>query len=250
MSEESPEQGASGGDAILQGNLRSFTLASLLDLSAANAVDACLTIAQEGEIWFRDGQVVSARSGVQTGLPALYALFFFRAAGFTMTAGAPSERAPLGTAAAITQEAERLVGEWERLSRLVLQVTPAFNGSSETLPVDDLLLLLDGSATVIELVTELEYSPSVIIHDLLQAIDSGLVEVVDEARRQRTPKATRPRPQDFFELLDRGRELMRSGDLVRAEIALRRAVRAQPDNKLARQNLRRVVQLRSISPDS
>lgn len=250
MREESPEQGPSGDRVVLQGDLRSFTLASLLDLAAMNSINAQLTLPRGGEIGLREGQVVSARSGALTGLPALHALFFLKDASFTMTAGAPPERTPLGAAAAIAQDAERLVGEWERLSRLVLRVTPAFTGGSESLPIDDLMLLLDGSATLHELVTELELSPPAIIHDLLRAIEGGLVAIVDEPESPRPSRAARPRPQDFFELLDRGRELMRSGDLVRAEIALRRAVRAQPDNRLARQNLRRVVQLRSAPSDS
>ncbi|MCA9695242.1 MAG: DUF4388 domain-containing protein [Myxococcales bacterium] len=232
-------------DVLLRGDLATFTLASLLQLAETNAINARLAVADVGALGLRDGLVVSAQSGAASGLPALHALFFARRGAFVVTAGAPAERAPLGTADELISQASRLVDEWERVSNLVLKVTSAFTGSSDTLPVDDLLLLVDGSATVHELVAELEYAPPIIIHDLLRAIDDGLVEVVDEAERRRTPKTSRPRPQDFYELLDHGRDLMRSGDLVRAEIALRRAVRAQPDNKLARQNLRRVVQMRS-----
>ena len=219
---------------VLEGDLRSVSLASVLHLAESDAIDGVLLIGDDRLIGLCRGLVVSARAGKLAGLSALNSMFFLDRGAFRLIAGDPAEGAPFGSAIELTIEACRIVDEWSRLSPMVLRVTPLFDGRSVSRPVDDL-------------VGERGYSPVLIISDLLEALREGIVETVARADRGPPPADGRPSPEDFNELLDEGRAHMRSGDLVRAERTLRRAVRAQPENRLARQNLRRVVQLRALN---
>ncbi|MCA9690354.1 MAG: DUF4388 domain-containing protein [Nannocystaceae bacterium] len=232
---------------VLEGDLRSVSLASVLHLAESDAIDGVLLIGDDRLIGLCRGLVVSARAGKLAGLSALNSMFFLDRGAFRLIAGDPAEGAPFGSAIELTIEACRIVDEWSRLSPMVLRVTPLFDGRSVSRPVDDLMLMLDGSSSVGDLVGERGYSPVLIISDLLEALREGIVETVARADRGPPPADGRPSPEDFNELLDEGRAHMRSGDLVRAERTLRRAVRAQPENRLARQNLRRVVQLRALN---
>ena len=227
---------------VMRGRLGIVCLASLLHLLESEAFDGFLVLEGRATLELRQGHIIHVRAGDLTGLTALHSLFFLDGDVFLVIPGEPPPGAVLGTTMELVMEAYRLIDEWARLAPMILAATPAAREASS---LAELLPLLDGVATVGELVAELERSPVQLIDPLLDALARGLVTVV---ARDAEASCSPPKPEEFYELLDTGRALMRKGDLTRAATMLRRAVRAQPENRLARQNLRRVVELSAMTP--
>ena len=86
---------------------------------------------------------------------------------------------------------------------------------------------------------------------LIDALTQAVAELSrDEALRcvARDHRLALSEPDaDFFTLIDRARDHVRAGDLDSAEVALHLALSLRPGDRLARQNLRRLLALASNS---
>ena len=74
---------------------------------------------------------------------------------------------------------------------------------------------------------------------LAELMASGQIWEGDAPEGMR-PDGTLP---DYFESIDAGRDLMRAKDYAAAQAAFEAALRARPDDRIAKQNLRRATEL-------
>ena len=135
-------------------------------------------------------------------------------------------------------DAYRLRDEWAKVAGLVLQ--PAAGGWQPTgSALDALVPLLDGRRSAAEAVAESGGYVTAILDALSAALGRGQLVRVAGSRGGGTEAGA-----DFYELLDRAQGFMRGGNYEAAEGLLRRAIALRPDDRVAQQNLRAVLQRR------
>ncbi len=230
---------------ILTGRLRYINFGTLLGLLAGERYSGWLTVKDVGAIGLCNGNVTCASTQAATGTRAVFELFLVGDGEFMFEVGDCPHGPALGSVMALSMEGCRLLDEWNRLSAMVLGAYQGRAGAAYRGLIDDFEGLLDGVTTVGELAMELAAPPLELIDPLLADLAAGIVANVappDPKRAQAAVNGQHDNPSSF-ELIDRSRELMRAGDLTRAAIALRRVLRVEPQNRVARQNLRHIGEL-------
>lgn len=226
---------------VLHGDLTQVSLASILQLIDAECVTGRLALQPAGEVWVLEGQPLDATLPPQRGLDALMGLFLAPLTGFDLHQEPAPAGQPLGPMTPLVLSALRVSDEWSRLGPMVLRPAP---GAQPALP-SGLAGALDGSCTLAEAVALQGLPPSRVVDPVLDALEArALVQAAPPDPERARAAAAPPRPEEFFELIDQGRVELRAGRLAQAEVAFRRALLARPGERLAEQNLRRVLQLK------
>lgn len=227
------------GVEILSGDLADISLTSLIQLAQHELFTGWLVVARRGEIALVKGHVLDASCGRLGGLEALRELLFHRGGRFTLLRGEPPTRRTIENVTFAVMDAYRLRDEWTRLSGLVLVPTTDQPWKPTGGLLDGVVVQLDGRRTVAEAVAASSCVFTLVIDALLDAMSLGLVvRAAGSARPAEEPGL------DFYELIDRGRELMRGGSYEAAEQMLARALALRPDDRVAQQNLRALTQRR------
>lgn len=224
------------GIEILGGDLFEVSLTSLLYLAQFEALTGWLLVGARGVITLHKGQPGLTCAGALRGADALRELLFHRGGRFSLIRGAPEPDADaLTNITAVMMDAYRLRDEWTRLAPLVLRPAGTWRPDG---PLAAVVGRLDGRRSLAEALRELETPLTAVLDPLLQALAQGQLERSGGARAAAPVEAS----EDFYGLLDRGRELMRRGELEAACSALRRALALRPDDRVAHQNLRTLEQ--------
>ncbi|MCB9761489.1 MAG: DUF4388 domain-containing protein [Alphaproteobacteria bacterium] len=233
---------------ILTGALEHLSLPALLQLLENEAITGRLKLGDAGEIQVADGNIVGALWKDEEGYVALMQLFFVTEGPFAVEVGEVlsttlRHQQPMGSNTGLIMSALRLVDEWVRLAPMVLAPEPATTWSDAEL--DPLLPMLDGHRTLAEATLHAGLVPCAVIEAVLDALDGRALRSVAPPDPERAAAALNPPdPSEFYDLIDQGRQHLRARELSEAEACFRRALMARPDESLARQNLRRVLQLR------
>jgi hypothetical protein len=228
---------------ILRGDLEVLNLASVLQLIEAEAVTGVMTFDQGAEIRFKHGQLVSAMIGRRRGVQAVEEMFLTPMSSFVVSQAEVSEERVLGMMTGVIMSGLRLSDEWARLSALVLGPRPGREIKDPALAA--LVAQMDGGRTVVEVVQAAGSVPVVAIDPLVRGLDEGLLREVSAPAPERAKAAlSPPSPEEYYPLIDEGRNYLKLGQLSEAEAAFRRAQLARPDDRLAEQNLKRVLQLK------
>lgn len=226
------------GAEIVSGQLGRISLGALLHLAQYEGLSGWLCVARRGEIAIERGTVLDAVCGELKGFEALRELLFHRGGRFSFVDGETEGRPVIENATLAMLDAYRLRDEWAKVAGLVLQ--PAAGGWQPTgSALDALVPLLDGRRSAAEAVAESGGYVTAILDALSAALGRGQLVRVAGSRGGGTEAGA-----DFYELLDRAQGFMRGGNYEAAEGLLRRAIALRPDDRVAQQNLRAVLQRR------
>jgi len=238
---------------LLAGSWESLSLAALLQLLESEEITGWLALGEVGRVGLSKGQVVAAEAGELRGRDALRTLFVVPGQGqFQVTGAAEVPGQSLGQTMGLIMDGIRLSDEWHRLMGMVLEGV----GELGALPAG-VIEGLDGQRCVLDVVLGAQVPPVRVIDPLLTLLDQRHIrlvrtdpDVMDRwlAYRRRSSEPDPLEGLDSFECLSAGRRLLRSGDLDGAESAFRRAISLAPDDRIASQNLRRLLALRGTNP--
>lgn len=226
---------------ILRASLEGVRFESIVQLAEGEMLTGFIRVDGDATLTFHEGRLVDARAGAITGTDAFFSIYFRKEGAVVIERVATSGGAEIGSITELIMDALRLVDEWARLAPMVVRAQV----SSLPAPLGDLPPLLDGMRTLAEAVLYAGLPPHAAVDPLLTALSNRSLRSVappDEARARAA--ATPPKPEAYFELIDRGRLHLKEGRLAEAEVAFRQALMARPDDRMAAQNLRRVSQLR------
>lgn len=225
------------GIEVLDGDLFEIGLTSLLYLAHFETVTGWLVVGARGLVTLHRGQPGHTRAGELRGAAALRELLFHRGGRFSLIRGEPEpgDAELLDNTTAVMMDAYRLRDEWTRLAPLV--VKPARPWSPPA-PLAATVARLDGRRTLADAAREAEAPLTPQIDPLLQALAHGLLERAGPAPALTAIAGS----DDFYDLQDRGRELMRRGEHDAARAALQRALALRPDDRVVQQNLRALAQ--------
>lgn len=248
----------------LRGELSSVHLSSILQLAEAERTSGLLRLAEGCTVAFSRGEITAATAGALSGFPALVTLFFLNQGTFVLELAEPDDRPVLAPLLRAILEGTRIVDEWERLGPMKLGWT-----GEPGLLHDELAglgPLLDGRMSLHRAAVQLGLSPALLVDPVLTHYEDGrLIERGAPDEREpwvvapSTPAPTPPSPSPeaaapraapgevdgIDELLDAGRNALRSGDHGAAEDCFLRALALRPADPIATQNLRHVRRIRS-----
>lgn len=215
---------------VLTGSTEFVSLGSVLQLAESEVLTGTLKVGL-AELGLYGGRVVRASYGRADGVDALMEAMLQRGAPFTLD-NAPVAAGPsLGETGPLLLEAFRLMDDWARIEALVLRALGPLEPALATLAP-----ALDGTRTVGAAADQAGVVRVRIIDPLLAAYEAGAFE-------QLATPLPPPLPADFDSLIDRGRAYLRDGRYADARDAFERAVALRPDDRVATQNLRRIVAL-------
>ncbi len=223
----------------LRGDLALARLASLLQLAETESWTGWLRL-PGGAIGLLDGLVVAATCGALAGRRAVQELFLARSGPFTLEIGPVSAREPLGGTVALVLEGVRLADEWERVAPLVLAPAPGI-GAAPGVGEGGLDAELDGLRTVEEVVRSRGAPATSVVDDLLRRVEAGELVEVAPPRPARAQGPIVGEEPGYFEALEAGRSHLRLGAYDAAAAAFRAALAARPGDRIAGQNLKRVL---------
>lgn len=238
---------AARGREIMSGELGELSLAAILQLVLYEAVSGWLTIPDDGQITLQRGHVIDARCGRLAGVEALRELLFLEGGRFVLTRGEPPPGLPIDNVTFATVDAYRLRDEWSRLRDVVLRPIAGAAWRPTGGHLDDVHAELDGRRTLAEIVQARGGGVTLLLDAIVDALALGLLEKVAVAGEARVAAEVTIDPDlGFFDLVDRGRDHLRAGDLDAAEAILRRALALRPDDRVVQQNLTALALRRRI----
>jgi hypothetical protein len=256
---------------LLRFRLERVRLPSILQLVESEGLTGRISL-PGGEILLLDGGVVGARTGDLEGRPALGELFLV-ASGQASLEDHPSRGASLGPMMSLVIDGCRRADDWERFGALVLG--PAAGARLPEAPDRRRVIEgFDGKLAVFEVVDRLGIHASILIDVVAEALETGLLveagpPLLDAFVARRRPDDTpldafpplqaapapappTPRPEPatpsddrFGSLLELGRSHLRNGRMGEAEEAFLAALAERPDDRIAAQNLKRLLALRT-----
>lgn len=215
---------------ILAGSTASIGLVSLLQLTEAEGCTGFLRIG-DAEIRLHRGGVVGASFNGVEGVDALLELMLHAGASFVLNDDPVPAGQPVGELGPLLLDGCRLLDDWSRVDRKVVRPL-------RRLP-DSLKIIapwLDGTCDVATATSRAQALRVRVVEPLIAALEEGLLEELAEALPP-------PLPDDFDTLVELGRTRVREGQLGAAREAFERAVALRPSDRVATQNLRRIVAL-------
>lgn len=241
------------------------SLGTLLQVADLEAVTGVLRVGSVGEVHLRAGLPTDARLAAIVGLDAFYELFI-EAASVTELRLVRAESQPEAWGrrplASLILEGTRRADEWARVSRHVIRLreaAPIAEGQAA------FLRALKRSVSVAEAARAAgmpRHHAACVVSGWLDQGHADVVSTLEakpeargvvQMRVNDAPNVGRESPlpsndtTDFFDQLDLGRRALRAGDLAAALVAFGAATAVRPDDRVARQNLRRVESLMGAS---
>lgn len=255
---------------LLRFRLDRIRLPSILQLVESDGLTGRVTLPR-GEILLLDGEIVAARAGDLQGKGALGELFLIACGRATLDEH-PTQGTSLGSMMGLIIDGCRRADDWERFGALVLTLArgaPLPEAPERRRILDG----FDGQRAVFEVVERLAVHASVLVDVVAEALETGLlVETAlpkadafleyrqrDLAADEAPPSPAPPhragptgRPDvapsgddSFATLLESGRAHLRNGRMVEAEAAFQAALAERPGDRIAAQNLKRLLALRT-----
>ncbi len=229
------------GVVVIEGDLKDLALSSLLQATHVDRSSGILRLEGGGELHIIDGEIVAAFTPKESGYAAVMSLLCRRHGRFSFTSGEPPPAAPLAPIMNLLLESARLDDEWQRVASLVVRLV-----DRRRLPPGDACIAalaewIDGRRTVAELAHFGVASTTEVIASIRSALECGAIARVRTDNRAHTQDVEVDR--DFDELIDGARSKIRADDLEGAARLLHRALGRRPEDRIARQNLRRVSAL-------
>lgn len=234
------------GVEVLAGDLVEISLASLLFLVQQEVIDGWLTVGRRGVVTMRRGQIIAARCGALRGQDALRELIFHRGGRFSIVRGEVRDEDQDGPHVAnptlAMMDAYRLLDEWARLLPQVLRVPAAKPWRATGGVLDSFVAEFDGRRSLADIARVQGYPLTLLIDPLLEAIAAGLLVRSSGGGVPAPVSLSTPASEDFYELLERGRECVRRGEFNEAYTLLTQALALRPDDRVVQQNLRALTQ--------
>ena len=234
------------GREIMSGELGEISLAAILQLALYEAVSGWLAVPTDGLITLMRGHVIDARCGNLVGVEALRELLFLAGGRFVLTRGEPPPGLPIDNVTFASVDAYRLRDEWARLRDTVLRPIAGTTWQPAGRGLDHLGDALDGRRTLAEVVQRCGGGVTLILDAVIDALALGLLERVKPDAAAAPAEPVIDPGLGFFDLVDRGRDRLRAGDLDAAEHLLRRALELRPDDRVVLQNLAALAHRRRI----
>lgn len=254
---------AYSGEPVLSGDLEDMCLPTLLHLLEIESHTGWLKVDDDLRVDLCRGHVTGASAGDLEGVEALKEVLIAGGRRFKVFHGKPRSEQVLERVSSTLFDSYRILDEWEKIEGAVLRLVGDQRWWPTGRGIDALMAVIDGKTPLRDLVAQTGVSLSCVVDEVLEAKRLGLVvatEVVtvDEAIEAEVaahdlaqPRVTQPPATDdafvgvdFFDLLDQARASTKRGDYGLAEAALQAALRLRPDDRVARQNLRRVRELK------
>jgi hypothetical protein len=229
---------------LLRGDLRHVSLPSLLQLAQAEAISGWIRVRGRGEVALLRGQVGAVTCGPLTGTEALRELAFHDRGHFVLVRGEPGGTRCADNVTFAVMDAYRLRDEWARLAPVVLRRVDDKPWMPTGGHLDRVVLEFDGRRPLAEVLADPPWVVTLVLDALLDALELGLLARVATSR----PPVVAAADEDFGELVEEGRRLLRSGALDEAEALLRRALAQRPDDRVVQQNLRALARRRGDEP--
>lgn len=219
----------------------SVSLSSLLFMAESEAWTAEITLNPGSSLTVVQGQIVHARCGTFTGLDGLFELFITQLDSIdARSISLPANTTPLGDMARLTFDGVRRADEWNRLatSKFSLRGDMPSSISKNT---SRLLRLLD-SGSSLETVCSVGQVPRTWMADVVSSlVEEGVLGLEQPTARSGEPAREQPRELDYYECIDAGRDAYRAGRMPEAIAAFQRALDLRPGDRVASQNMRRVL---------
>lgn len=227
-------------DRLFHGEIGPLSLAGVLQLIEGEGLTGRLGLPQ-GSVDFALGRPVGASCGGRAGTTAFLELFLEGGGGFQFDRTTASGES-LGSLLGLIMEGCRLADEWAQIRGLVLvsRDDPSAEGASA-----EVLAVLDGGLTVEAATRKVGVSPVLVVDPIRVWLENGALHEVT------TPPPVRigsvPPSEGYSRAMEEGRSRLRSGDFDGAESSFELALILRPEDVIARQNLRRVRQVRTGS---
>lgn len=240
--------------SVLQAELGSLSLGSLLQLVESDGLSGAFRVEPEGSLVFRRGRLTGAVHGRLDGVDAALTLLMVKSTRVEFEMFEVDEAHPIADLMALIIDGARLNDDWGNLASRVLKARGGLDFQLLTRDVRAVVSLLDGQRVVDEAIYAADVDPIVVIDALLDMLRNGdLKEVAppnpDRLRRQPATLTPPPAPlssrgpEDFFEVVDASRVALRSKDYASAVRLLTIAHKLRPNDRAVAQNLRRIGQL-------
>jgi len=234
---------------MIRGNLRDVALSSLLQAMHVDSVSGYLRVEGGGVLHIVDGEVVEASTAGAKGYDAVMSLLARRRGSFSFERATPAASAPLAPIMNLLLESARLDDEWRRVAGYVVRVVDETRLLSDVPCLASLVQWIDGRRTIEELAHLSGDSTTDLVASVRLGISRRVLARVRSAESEATQSESEP-DRDYDELLACAREKIRDGDLEGASRCLHRALARRPEDRIARQNLRRVAALLSSRPQT
>lgn len=237
------------------------SLGTLLQVADLEAITGVLRVGDAGTVSLTAGVPTDATCDAHTGLDAFYELFIEAPTVDVLSlVGAEARPDNLGRRPlpSLILEGARRADEWARVHTQVLSPTAALAGLTLDGGAASLRTRLAEGASVAEACESAGLPRHVVANLVSQWLDQRLVDPVGTRAaplRTRNNVAVNRPPEraaqaeptaqagGFYDHLDTGRRALRDGDLTAARAAFEAATHLRPDDRVARQNLRRVESL-------
>lgn len=229
---------------MIQGNLQDVALSSLLQAMHVDSVSGYLRVEGGGVLHIVDGEVVGASTAGAEGYEAVMSLLARRRGSFTFERGSPAGAEPLAPIMNLLLESARLDDEWRRVADYVVRVADRTRVPSDEPCLAALLQWVDGRRTIEEVAHLSGDSTTEIVASVRVGIRGGVLARVRSAESAGSSREPEP-DKGFDDLIASARAKIRDGDLEGAARHLHRALARRPEDRIARQNLRRVASLLS-----
>ena len=173
----------------LDGNLNKFPLRELIEMVVYSSVTGVLELragADNGQIFFRDGQPYHAAAGQRAGMDAIAAMFEERDSPFRFVADREAESSTLWIDPwELIERGEAQARQWVRIRAFIpnLECVPALRGTPATNQIHisetvwPVLAAVDGQRNVLEVATFLNLVLLDACVALADLVEQGLIEI-------------------------------------------------------------------------
>ena len=230
-------------EVVLAGSIRHLPAPALLQIMDSESLTGELTIDPAGaRLDVSGGSVVAAACDGLTGTPAVIATFLIDHGTFELVEVDVAGQ-PLAPTMSLVMEGLRVLDEWTRLQPMVLTVGEGSWAASERLR--PALLLLDGERPLAEAIVLARVHPITVVDEILKALEAGRLVAAAPPKPERAAIAHKLLDVDVMDLVLDARKALKQRRFEEAESMLRRALAVDPEHRIARQNLRRVLAMQT-----
>ena len=239
------------------GDLSYLRIATLIQCAESETWTGVLQAPQDASLTFYQGSVVDARFGYLKGRMAAKEIFFLEEGIFSLSIQPVKQTRELIPMVPLIMEGSRLVDEWKRVAASYLSSEPGSELPPSSGDFGRVLSRLDGKMRLRTAVASVGCPRAMVvdpIHSLLEQgflVEVGPPQMTEDPLSPNRHERAGPTPQLLelvAELLAEGRVFFRKGCYDEAEACFREALDLLPEDRIARQNLQRLQQIRDGFP--